>query len=279
MRAALNSTLWVRSAEISGNSLRGIAVSYNSSVYLVTSSVRGSGQESVSLSDVSSRTARRPEYSHRQRSVRPLLRPGFNGSRHPVRVREDFLPGVQPITGSATGEARSSVIRNALSRTELALFVWGRGQLALVHVQQLDVAVRVLKASALHTAVILRICARVLGAFESAERGGDTVLADIRFEEACSLGTTATDSYGYVRATAQRIVKWKTRRASRSLRAGRAIIGDLASHRGWAKQGHSSITKLFGQAAFQVSLKSRKDVATSRDHCRGIQALHVQPDY
>ncbi len=54
MTAALNSTLWVRSAEISGNSLRGIAVSYNSSVYLVTSSVRGSGQEGVSLSDVSS---------------------------------------------------------------------------------------------------------------------------------------------------------------------------------------------------------------------------------
>ena len=34
--------------------------------------------------------------------------------------------------------------------------------------------------------------------FEETERSGDTVLADARFEEACSLGRLAKDHYGHV---------------------------------------------------------------------------------
>jgi hypothetical protein len=42
------------------------------------------------------------------------------------------------------------------------------------------------------------LLAMLLGAFEDAERTGDTALADARFEEACSLGCVAKDHYGHV---------------------------------------------------------------------------------
>ena len=42
------------------------------------------------------------------------------------------------------------------------------------------------------------LLAMLLGAFEEAERRGDTALADARFEEACSLGSVAKDHYGHV---------------------------------------------------------------------------------
>jgi hypothetical protein len=42
------------------------------------------------------------------------------------------------------------------------------------------------------------LLAMLLGAFEEAERRSDTVLADARFEEACSLGCVAMDHYGHV---------------------------------------------------------------------------------
>lgn len=42
------------------------------------------------------------------------------------------------------------------------------------------------------------LLAMLLGAFEEAERSGDTGLADARFEEACSLGCVAKDHYGHV---------------------------------------------------------------------------------
>ncbi len=38
----------------------------------------------------------------------------------------------------------------------------------------------------------------LLAAFEEAERRGHHALADIRFEEACHLGSVATDHYGHV---------------------------------------------------------------------------------
>jgi hypothetical protein len=42
------------------------------------------------------------------------------------------------------------------------------------------------------------LLAMLLGAFEEAERSGDTALANVRFDEACTLGSVARDDYGHV---------------------------------------------------------------------------------